>query len=341
MPLLYWPAYLLIWKALLTNRFPFRAKARLALFLLKDLLKQPLWAFLWGLDAVLFPAYKRMKVERPIFIVSQPRSGTTFLHRTLCDFEERFFGVTYLEWHWPFVSVWWLIDALGLRSWIESWDYWPEGCLASKMHPHKFGDFEEHGVFLEEQFYCHYFVYRRFPFPEVIAVADLLIFTTEKQRTKMARSLLSVVSKVQVYRAAGKRWVAKENETMAFYDDLAAQCDRPSWILLERNYDDMIKSYDQLSLYSTAAKTGVWMENWNYGQWWSLNRAFRSTEIHRYAFIKDAVTDGLPVRYEWMVADISETVLNLLVGLGEAPTGAYLVYLEELDEKQKTRKRGY
>jgi hypothetical protein len=46
-----------------------------------------------ALDNVFFPAYRRVEVQRPIFIIGHPRSGTTFLHSLLaksydyCTFE--------------------------------------------------------------------------------------------------------------------------------------------------------------------------------------------------------------------------------------------------------------
>jgi len=38
---------------------------------------------LFWLDNVFFPGFHRVKVEKPIFIIGHPRSGTTFLHRLL------------------------------------------------------------------------------------------------------------------------------------------------------------------------------------------------------------------------------------------------------------------
>lgn len=38
---------------------------------------------LFWLDNLFFPGFHRVKVERPIFIIGHPRSGTTFLHRLL------------------------------------------------------------------------------------------------------------------------------------------------------------------------------------------------------------------------------------------------------------------
>lgn len=42
------------------------------------------------LDELLFPNFKEIKVKQPVFIISNPRSGTTFLHRLMCLDEEKF-----------------------------------------------------------------------------------------------------------------------------------------------------------------------------------------------------------------------------------------------------------
>ncbi|HSM06246.1 MAG TPA: sulfotransferase [Longimicrobiales bacterium] len=42
------------------------------------------------LDDLLFPGYRDVAVEEPLFVVGLPRSGTTFLHRVLALDEERF-----------------------------------------------------------------------------------------------------------------------------------------------------------------------------------------------------------------------------------------------------------
>ncbi len=46
-------------------------------------------AFL-GLDRLLYPWFKQEKIEKPVFIVGNARSGTTLFHRLLCGDEERF-----------------------------------------------------------------------------------------------------------------------------------------------------------------------------------------------------------------------------------------------------------
>ncbi|MFO7562531.1 MAG: sulfotransferase [Enhygromyxa sp.] len=39
----------------------------------------------WRLDSLLFRGFKREVIDRPIFIIGNPRSGTTFLHRFLAE----------------------------------------------------------------------------------------------------------------------------------------------------------------------------------------------------------------------------------------------------------------
>lgn len=42
------------------------------------------------LDEIFFPAYRKVKIKEPVFIIASPRSGTTYLHRLIALDEERF-----------------------------------------------------------------------------------------------------------------------------------------------------------------------------------------------------------------------------------------------------------
>jgi hypothetical protein len=46
-------------------------------------LRQSISSATMGLDRIFFPGYRKEPIDRPIFIVGNPRSGTTFLHRLL------------------------------------------------------------------------------------------------------------------------------------------------------------------------------------------------------------------------------------------------------------------
>lgn len=53
----------------------------------------PIWLIHWlcfFLDELCFPDYHDTPIERPLFVLGVPRSGTTFLHRTLAADVERF-----------------------------------------------------------------------------------------------------------------------------------------------------------------------------------------------------------------------------------------------------------
>jgi hypothetical protein len=66
-----------------------RVAILLAFFLLYPLLELVVWLGLW-LDELLFRGYQRLPVEAAVFIVGNPRSGTTFLHRLLARDRGRF-----------------------------------------------------------------------------------------------------------------------------------------------------------------------------------------------------------------------------------------------------------
>jgi hypothetical protein len=51
------------------------------------------WFFFW-LDDILFPAYKTQPIEKPLFILGNLRSGSTFLHRLLSRDSETFTSLT-------------------------------------------------------------------------------------------------------------------------------------------------------------------------------------------------------------------------------------------------------
>ncbi|MBV8862130.1 MAG: sulfotransferase, partial [Mycobacterium sp.] len=45
--------------------------------------RQAVSATTLGLDHLFYPSHRKQPIDRPIFIIGNPRSGTTFLHRLL------------------------------------------------------------------------------------------------------------------------------------------------------------------------------------------------------------------------------------------------------------------
>lgn len=109
-----------------------------------EFLLLPIWAVFWLADELFFPNYRNASIPESIFIISQPRSGTTFLLRTLSEDKNTFLSVKHLEWRYPYISLWKLIDLIGLRNWLEARSYWPDtklGRTCQKIHSHALGNY--------------------------------------------------------------------------------------------------------------------------------------------------------------------------------------------------------
>jgi hypothetical protein len=79
------------------DRFSARRVAWLIFFITLFPLIELVNAFCLLLDEVLFPTYREVSIEAPIFIIGNPRSGTTFLHRLLAKDEAHFVSMATWE----------------------------------------------------------------------------------------------------------------------------------------------------------------------------------------------------------------------------------------------------
>ena len=82
---LYWPIFLKLMGRMFTPRY-FRAKFVFFvgfIIIPAILLFRLVVVFFQALDYVFFPGFLRQEVKQPLFILSNPRSGSTFLHRML------------------------------------------------------------------------------------------------------------------------------------------------------------------------------------------------------------------------------------------------------------------
>jgi len=82
-----------VWRVLFTLFFLFLYLIHLTLLL-----------FFRVLDEIFYPAYKEVCVKDPVFIIANPRSGTTYLHRLLCLDEGRFTFMKFAHTLYPAVS---------------------------------------------------------------------------------------------------------------------------------------------------------------------------------------------------------------------------------------------
>jgi omega-hydroxy-beta-dihydromenaquinone-9 sulfotransferase len=344
-PFPYWPSYRAVLSSVTSARsITLRQRAVLYKYLLKDMLVFPVISFFWLIDEILFRGYRKVEVTAPVFIAGEPRSGTTFLHRTLSA-DKNFISLKHLEWRYPLISLWKLLDLLHLRSRVEQVHYWPDtpaGRLARKMHDDRLGSFEEHGMFFEERFYHHYFVFRRYPFPELLGKITNFSHLSERERTRMMDIFKRVVQKTMYYRGRDRVWLTKENESIELYEMLGGAFHDSRFIFIVRNPDECIASYINLSKTSTMTKTGI--DPLTIPGWHEANIAFRRSECAQMVEFWSRISGTNPsvaITYRQFTADIVGTVSFIYEQLGLHMSDEYAMLLRQLAAQEKARQSGY
>lgn len=345
-PFILWRSFFAVMRAVtFSMALSFKQKLRLAWHLIKELVYAPALTLLWIIDDLIFSAYRFAQLNNPVFIVSQPRSGTTFLLRTLSQDSDTFFSLKHLEWRFPFIALWKLIDFFGLRYFVESIDYWPDtelGRLASKIHHHKLGSVEEHGIFFEERMYHHYFTFRRFPLPEVLRRVTDIKDLTKRERKKLVRTFKKVVQKVAYYRGAGRIWLTKENESVDLYRILRDEFPSAHFLTILREPKDFVSSYITMSQTCTMAKHGI--DPQGIEDWREVNMQFRLDECEKLIAFSRELEKGRAITYTTFLqftTEIKKTVERIYTDIGASLSGKYTQILTEMQTKQDGRESGY
>lgn len=90
------------WRAVFRSRgTPYRLTPKRAAFLflfnLFYIILEIINHFFFLLDEIFFPAYRQQEIRKPVFIIGNPRSGTTFLHRLMFKDKDTFTAFTVWE----------------------------------------------------------------------------------------------------------------------------------------------------------------------------------------------------------------------------------------------------
>ncbi|RME52607.1 MAG: hypothetical protein D6795_06535, partial [Deltaproteobacteria bacterium] len=181
-------------------------------------------ASLTRLDRLVFPAFTRRKVEKPVFMLGIPRSGTTFLHRLLCLDEERYAYFTMQEILCAPLSLRRVVSALGVvdRRFLgermrKRFFAWNEEALAAIDHMHKIrlDEADEDGWLLAHQF-CTAYLFTLFPFmgefPE-LAVMDAMPAEKKARLLDYYEEMLQR----QLYVSGGNRTILSKNPTFTTF----------------------------------------------------------------------------------------------------------------------------
>ena len=207
------------------------------------------WFFFW-LDDVLFPAHKNQVIEKPLFILGNLRSGSTFLHRLLSRDSETFTSLTtwdiYLTPSVTQKKITQLVSRFDkkylkgiLHKWLYAFDKATLGKI--KIHPISFFRPEE-----DENIHLHiwdgYFVMFLFPFmdefPNYQHFDEALAPEHKKRIMTFYRSMLQR----HMYATGKKYFVAKNPAFSPKIETLAEFFPDARILYLARNPLDMLPS---------------------------------------------------------------------------------------------------
>lgn len=208
------------------------------------------WFFFW-LDDILFPAHKTHVVEKPLFILGNLRSGSTFLQRLLSRDDETFTSLTtwdiYLTPSVTQKKITQLISRFDkkflngiLHKWLYAFDKATLGKI--KIHPISFFKPEE-----DENIHLHiwdgYFVMFLFPFADEFPNYQHFDEALAPEHKKRIMTFYKSMLQRHMYANKGKKYFVAKNPAFSPKIETLAEFFPDARILyLARNPLDMLPS---------------------------------------------------------------------------------------------------
>ena len=205
--------------------------------------------FCFFLDDILFPGHKTQKIEKPLFIIGNLRSGSTFLHRLLSRDSETFTSLTIWDIYLTpsvtqkkitqFFSR--LDNKLGghLHRWLYAFDRRTLGKF--KIHPISFFQPEE-----DENILFHiwdsYWVSFLFPFMDELPNYQHFDEVLSPEHKRRIMTFYKSMLQRHMYATGKKYYVAKAPAFSAKIDTLSEFFPEARIIYLARNPLDMLPS---------------------------------------------------------------------------------------------------
>lgn len=102
-------------------------------------------------DEIFFRAYRKIEIKAPVYIIANPRSGTTFLHRLICKDEDRFVHIRMYHTIIPAITFYKMLNGLAtidkkIGHPLQKFIHWIDKKLFSgweDIHPAGFNRSEE------------------------------------------------------------------------------------------------------------------------------------------------------------------------------------------------------
>ncbi|WP_227873354.1 sulfotransferase [Aphanothece sacrum] len=346
-PFPHWPTYLRIWHHVLFDPEPsisFKDRQKQVFYLLNYAFKLPFIALCWCLDDLLFPQYRLQTIRTPVFIVAQPRSATTFLHRTLASDEKTFFGIRLLEWRYPSILLQKILQSTGFLERMSLVNYWGnnhQADLTEKMHYSYLNDYEDDGFLFEECFFHQFYVINRFPYPKLLEDIDNFAKLSRKTQERMLQTQYKVIQKVLYLRGRNLIYVSKDNECLQRVNIMKSLYPDALFVTITRPSEKFMNSYLTLICQSAYCKSGVdvtLIPNWE-----PMQRTVRVEAAHQTIEFFDSLSpeQKLGFSFDRLTQNIKDSVELVYRQLGLSLTPDQAEYLKNLDTQQNLRDAGY
>ena len=297
------------------------------------------------LDDLLFPAYRRIEVEAPLFVVGIPRSGTTFLHRVLAR-DPRFTTPRL----WELVLAPSIVQRKAVRTLarIDGWVGRPLGRLVRRLEGRLFRALDDvHPVTLdapEEDYFALLPAFACFllvvPFPGHPAVWELARFDElpEATRRRVMAYYRSILQRhVFVH---GRRTVLSKNPSFSpMIRSLRQTFPDARFVFCVRDPLEAVPSL------ISSLRAGAAFFGWDPT---AAEHAHRFLEMLRY--YTEHALDTLPgwpadVRAFVSMADLTDDVPGAVAALyerfGWTPTAAFRVALDAEHERSRRYSSGH
>ncbi len=292
-------------------------------------------AGLCALDDKLYPAYRSQKIDRPVFIFANPRSGTTLTHRLMSLDDDVFTTVKLYQTILPSVTATKLFEKLismsdkrfggGLK---RIYDFF-NAPLAKRWH-----GVHELGLDQTEEDECIFLFALQSPtmgllFPFIDDLREQFwLDAWDDQDRREFMDFYEGILKRHVYAAGAKRFL---NKNVFFAPRVKSMYERfpdAVFVYLVRNPYDSLPSF--LNLYYRAW-TAVSPDTSPDGE--EINALKRlGYDYYRYALDcqrEIPAEQFITIRYEDLVADPKETILGLYGRLGMPASEAFERRLDE------------
>lgn len=300
-------------------------------------------ALCFWLDRIFYPEWKHVRIARPVFIVGNPRSGTTFIHRIMALDEERFF--CFKTWEIIFPAV---IQKRFFRK-LDRWTGHVLRRLLLRMEQRIFRDFNKmHPVSLfapEEDDYLFLHIFSAhdlvwlFPFEEM---SRFLRFDEQLKASEKRRIMgfyRDCIKRQACYRSHAGALLSKAPASSARIATLVEQFPDCKIIYMVRNPLEVIPSMINLA-------HEVWKRMTGMGKGFPLQDEIYSALKYYYeyplALLKKLSDDRYCiVTYEDLTRNPAETVKVVYERLGIPLTASFLSALQEEDTKARSYQSGH